>query len=103
MDNGVKILLSCVSFLLPPVGAIASGKGVGQVLINVLLTIFGFWICGFLHALWLLWSEDKTAVANVQIQQHYYGQPPQTPSNVQPQPWQPYPQQSYPNKQPPQP
>jgi uncharacterized membrane protein YqaE (UPF0057 family) len=83
VDNTKQIVLSIVSFFLPPAGALLADKGgVLQCLLNVLLTIFGVWVFGFLHALWLIWSGEKPPTQTVVIQQ--FTQPQQWPGQPQP-------------------
>lgn len=46
--------LAILSVLLPPV-AVLIRRGVGvSLVVNVLLTVFGFWVLGIIHALWVI-------------------------------------------------
>lgn len=58
----VKIILS---ILLPPLGVfLRVGLG-GQFWLNVLLTIFGFYILGLVHAVYVIAKEPSTGhIAN---------------------------------------
>lgn len=47
----MKFLAVILSFLFPPLAVIIAGKGIGHVLLNVLLTIFGVWVLGVIHAM----------------------------------------------------
>lgn len=94
MDNTKQIVLSIVSFFLPPAGALLADKGgVMQCLLNILLTIFGVWVPGFLHALWLIWSGEKPVQQTFVIQQ-FQPAPQQLPTQPgQPPQWSSAPQQ----------
>ncbi len=86
VDNTKQIVLSIVSFFLPPAGALLADKGgVLQCLLNILLTIFGVWVLGFVHALYLIWSGEKPPAQTVVIQQ--FTQPQQWAAQQQPQQW----------------
>ena len=50
-----KILLIIIAIFIPPLAAYLHENDCNkQVIINLILTIFGFWICGIIHALWLI-------------------------------------------------
>jgi len=50
------LLLIIIAILLPPL-AVFLEEGLGtQFVINLVLTIIGFWILGILHAVWLIMS-----------------------------------------------
>jgi uncharacterized membrane protein YqaE (UPF0057 family) len=49
------ILLIILAILIPPLAVYLHQKACNnQVIINLLLTIFAFWIGGVIHALWLI-------------------------------------------------
>jgi len=52
-----KILTAIASVLLPPLGVALAGGGVGAVLLNILLTVCGFWLLGVVHALWWVFKD----------------------------------------------
>lgn len=58
MSNLQIIALVC-SILLPPLGAIMAKASTGHIILNIFLTIFGFWILGILHAAYLVMSSDE--------------------------------------------
>ena len=58
MSSSQVLGLIC-AILLPPLGAIVAKASVGHIILNILLTIFGFWICGVLHAAYLVMSNDE--------------------------------------------
>ena len=60
MSSGRIIGLIC-SVLLPPLGAVIAKASMGHVVLNVILTIFGFWICGVLHAAYLVMTSEVLA------------------------------------------
>lgn len=47
------------SIILPPVGAIIAKASAGQIILNILLTIFGFWILGVIHAAYLVATSEE--------------------------------------------
>ncbi|KAL1682463.1 hypothetical protein EV122DRAFT_203316 [Schizophyllum commune] len=54
------LLFVVLAILLPPVVPLLL-KGIGpDLILNLLLTIFGFWILGVIHALWLVYRKMKT-------------------------------------------
>lgn len=49
------ILLIVLAIFIPPLAVYLHQKDCNtQVIINLLLTIFGFWIIGVIHALWII-------------------------------------------------
>jgi len=57
MSSG-KVLGLVASVILPPLGAVIAEAGALQIVLNVLLTIFGFWILGILHAAYLVMTSE---------------------------------------------
>jgi len=53
-DQLIGILFS---ILLPPIGAILARASGVQIALNILLTIFGFWILGIIHAIYLVMNS----------------------------------------------
>lgn len=49
-----------VAILLPPIAVIMMNKPAQDVLINLVLTLLGFWILGTVHALYLLYQRKKS-------------------------------------------
>lgn len=50
MEN--KVLLVILCFLLPPLAVfLASGDTGGPFILNIVLTLLGFWVVGVIHAL----------------------------------------------------
>ncbi|KAJ3827566.1 hypothetical protein F5880DRAFT_1183834 [Lentinula raphanica] len=54
------ILIIICAIILPPVAVFLLKRPVSDILINILLTFFVFWIGGIIHALYL-WNEKKKA------------------------------------------
>ncbi len=49
------ILLIIIAILIPPLAVYLHQKACNnQVIINLILTIVGFWIVGIIHALWII-------------------------------------------------
>lgn len=57
MSSGKIVGLIC-SVLLPPLGAVIAKASLGHIVLNVILTIFGFWILGVLHAAYLVTTSE---------------------------------------------
>ncbi|KAF8891147.1 hypothetical protein CPB85DRAFT_1332431 [Mucidula mucida] len=55
-DDAIIIL---VSILLPPIAVIMMKRPTEDVLINIVLTLFG-WILGIVHALYLLYKKKQS-------------------------------------------
>jgi len=57
-DTNAKDLITVVATIfIPPLG-VAIKKGLGfQFLVNLALTIFGFYIAGLVHGLWVVLSN----------------------------------------------
>jgi len=53
----LKVVVVIASVLLPPLGVALAGGGVGAVLLNILLTVCGFWLLGVVHALWWVFKD----------------------------------------------
>ena len=58
--NIIRILLSA---LLPPLGVFLTVGLGGAFWLNLLLTIFGFYIGGVIHAVWVIAKNDQRAIA----------------------------------------
>jgi uncharacterized membrane protein YqaE (UPF0057 family) len=55
---GYKFGLAVLSLFLPPL-AVAIKDGVGlSLLVNILLTVFGLWFLGVLHALFVILGDE---------------------------------------------
>lgn len=53
----MKLLAVIGALILPPLGVLLGGGSAGQLVLNIILTIF-FWIPGLIHALWVILKED---------------------------------------------
>jgi uncharacterized membrane protein YqaE (UPF0057 family) len=49
------ILLIILAIFIPPLAVYLHEKACNnQVIINLILTLIGFWICGVIHAFWVI-------------------------------------------------
>ncbi|MBO6535898.1 MAG: YqaE/Pmp3 family membrane protein [Balneolaceae bacterium] len=55
----MSILRIILTILLPPLGVFFTVGIKGAFWINILLTIFGFYILGLIHAVWIIAKADK--------------------------------------------
>lgn len=53
-----KLVAVVCAFFLPPVGVLLGGGELGDLLINIILTLF-FWVPGVLHALWVILTAKE--------------------------------------------
>lgn len=59
-EKAIELLfLLVLAFLLPPLSVFLIKKFDGHFIINILLTIFGFWIFGVIHAVYLVYLKSK--------------------------------------------
>ena len=54
-----QLIVVILSIILPPIGAIMAKASGVQIFLNILLTIFGFWILGILHAIYLVMNSKN--------------------------------------------
>ncbi|MEQ8819273.1 MAG: YqaE/Pmp3 family membrane protein [Sumerlaeia bacterium] len=52
-----KPILAIIAFFLPPLAVFLRSGINADFWINLVLTIIGFWILGFLHALYLIFGK----------------------------------------------
>jgi uncharacterized membrane protein YqaE (UPF0057 family) len=57
-DGMGKFVSLVISFFLPPVGVLMKKGLGGPFVINLLLTVFLFWLPGALHAAWVITNDD---------------------------------------------
>jgi len=50
------ILLMILTFIFPPVGVLLRVGATKHFIINIILTLLGFFICGIIHGFWVLFN-----------------------------------------------
>lgn len=59
-EKAIKLLfLLILAILLPPLAVFLMKQFDANLFVNVILTIFGFWIFGVIHAIYLVYLESK--------------------------------------------
>jgi len=54
--NNPSILLILLTLIIPPLGTFLRVGVTKHFFINLLLTFFGFYVCGIIHGLWTIFS-----------------------------------------------
>ena len=54
----IKVLATVVAFFLPPAGVLIARGSFNQLTLNIILTVM-FWVPGIIHALYVIFSDDR--------------------------------------------
>lgn len=58
-ENLYKLILIILCVVFPPAAVALAGAGFWAIVLNVLLTFLGLYVCGLLHALWVVANRNK--------------------------------------------
>lgn len=59
MNSKTGFLLLVLTIIIPPLGVFLRVGGTKHFFINLLLTFIGFYVCGIIHGLWVIFNVNQ--------------------------------------------